>query len=251
MTGPVFQVGGGILPIGVPEVVASELETDENFIILDTAEAFCRSKQVETCIGYDEDDKDVGTSAQRGWLNLSYIYNAQYVNSPKPPDRVLKSNMNTSGCAYNGDGSVDAANTGIKGWMSGECTYPHFVVAGGHGKLNGDFIVGKPGVAQAGLNSLGYGAGDLVYAPVFDYIYQWDDMAEAKLPEPDLGWAKGQFFYYHVVGFIGFEITGVDGKNLHGNFRDLIIGDGQIAPSSGMGSATCTENLVFGVRLWE
>lgn len=257
MTGPVTQLGGGILPIAVPLRVVQELGEGDIFTMKDDDGAFCRDPDmIDTCVGYDGEGGIEGNS-QRGWINLSYVYNQKYWNASKPPNRVFSTNSGNNGCSWNGD-VVDVGGTGLKGWASGDCPYPHMVIAGAEGSLHGDYITGLGGSRPNAIEEIrnGFGEGVLVYAPVFDYIYSKDDMntgATFASKTPDIGWIGGNYYYYHIVGFVGVYIHRADkqDKIIEANFQDLITGDGAIVPSAGLGNVVCYRPDVFGVKLWD
>jgi Flp pilus assembly protein TadG len=257
MFGPVERLGGGVLPIGVPLSVVRNLGEGAEFTMKDDDGAFCRDPDmIDTCVGYDGEGGIEGNS-QRGWLNLSYIYNRDYWDSFKPPNRVFGSSSANNLCRYNGDGSVDVAGTGLRGWASNDCPYPHWIEAGAEGMLNGDYITGLGGSRPNAIGEIAeaYDTDDIVYAPVFDYIYSRSDMDRddtfADL-EPDIGWIGGNYYYYHIVGFVGVKLQTVskNDKIITGSFQDLIIGEGEMVPSDGIGNIGCSQPGLLAVKLW-
>jgi hypothetical protein len=254
MTGPIQNLGNGsgMLPIAVPEFVVGGLAPGEVFEVFDDTGVFCRENDGYCFMG------DGGPSAQRAWLNMSHIYNAAYWNTDL--DRAFVKNVGTAGCKYNPDGTVDAGATGLKGWASGQCPYPHPLFAGGYGALNGDFVHGSPGVSKSALRELdnNYDVGDIVTVPIFDFVYDPGTM-DANFPgkEPAVGWATGgggtSAYYYHIVGFAAVRLSEIvvtpKGK-IEGAFLEMVVGEGEINPSAGVGS--CSDNsTLFGVTLWK
>ncbi len=256
MTGPIQNLGGGggMLPIAVPEFVVGELSPGQVFEVFDDTGVFCQDNSGYCFTG------DGGPSAQRAWLNMSHIYNEAYWKTNL--DRTFVKNVATAGCKYNDDGTVDAAATGLKGWASGECPYPYSIFAGAYGGLNGDFIHGSPGVSKSGLQALdaAYDPGDIVIVPLFDFVYDPGTM-DSNFPtkEPAVGWATAgggsSAYYYHIVGFAAVRLSEIvvtpKGK-IEGAFLNLVVGEGEIDPSDGVG-VNCSNNKsrLFGVTLWK
>lgn len=256
MVGPVIQFGGGLLPIAVPEIAIAHLEVGEPFYFFDSTGVFCRLHDDYCFLGMDNG----GPAAQRGWLQLGHIYNSAFWNSSKPPNRVFIDNMSVAGCKPAPPAPPDPAKTGLAGWASGECPYPYLLYAGQPGTLSGDFIAGLAGTSNAALGEIAthYGPGDVVYAPVFDYVYGDNEMKAAfpdKPPNNDVNdWMSGNsVYYYHIIGVVAVELRQVDksAKYTEAAFKNAVIGEGQIAPGDGVGSGVCTVPLVLGVRLWD
>ena len=256
MVGPVIQYGGGLLPIAVPEIALKELLPGDQFYFFDSTGVFCRLHDDYCFLGTDNG----GPAAQRGWLQLGHIYNPAFWNSSKPPNRVFIDNMSVAGCKPAPPAPPDPAKTGLAGWASGECPYPYLLYAGQKGTLSGDFIAGLAGTSNAALGEIAthYGPGDVVYAPVFDYVYGDNEMkaAFADCPpdnDPNAWMSGNSVYYYHIIGIVAVELSEVDksAKYIEAAFKNAVIGEGQIAPGDGVGSGNCTVPLVLGVRLWD
>lgn len=264
MTGPIKQFGGGLLPIAVPEVVVNNLDPGEVFRMKDDTGEFCRVYD-----DYCYVDTENPPMAQRGWLNLSHIFNQTYQwDESKPLNRVFTGNMGVDGCKYV-DGIVDARQTGLKGWASDECPYPYDVYAGDPDTLGGDFIAGETGGSNSGMLQIdaSYGVGDIVVLPVFDYIYEGDcDPEENNCmtkffgskadPTEGINWFTGTSqYYYHIIGFVAVRLTDISptggDKGLEGALVNMVIGAAQINPGAGIRNGVCTGKDLVGLSLWE
>lgn len=264
MAGRVMQMGGGIIPIGVPLEVVRTLNPGETFYMMENAPhnggAFCRDPNGTMCIG------DVtAANAHRGWLNLNYIYNTEHRTANDSLNRSFEQNVPNRGCGNIATKSID---DGLQGWAGDDCPYPFPIIAGTPGFIDGDFIHGDPGARQSSLmdviNTYNY---QVVYVPIFDNIYMSDYMkanftAPANpVPDGSLNgdnWPRagggGHAFLYHIVGFAAVQITDnkINDHYLVGNFQSAVVGSSQIQPGagfSGSGSA-CNSTGVMGVQLW-
>jgi Flp pilus assembly protein TadG len=246
MTGPIRQLGGGVMPVGVPvqQVEAIIEHGTTNFTIFDRSGAICSQDGV-VC------PSDPPAQASRGWLNFNYIYNGEINaggSTSDPRNRVIATNM---------------SNSDLKEWAENGC--PHPLYTGTRGGLppyllDGDFIVGQPGARESSRKAVcDNHLGEMVYMPVFDYVEQKSFMS-SNFTEPanPLGFPGGQFLYYHLVGFVAAELNDCGGKTIGGEFQFAIIGNEQIDPSSGSGyqggssSAMCSDgSMIMGVVLWE
>jgi len=249
MTGPVFQLSGGVLPIAVPLEVVETLNPEEDFYVIETNQheggMFCREDD-DMCIG-----DPASANAHRGWLNLNYIYNTSYLAQSSQYYRTFEQNVPNRGCGPNPDISTD---DGVKGWASGQCPYPYPLFAGTIGATNGDFIHGSPGARQSSLMEVSNLIGQVVYVPVFDFIYMSDYMAD-NFPQPEgIGWPRagggGHAFLYHIVGFAALVAEDIDGHTLVGEFQSAIIGEGQFSASTGFGTGACSAMDLYGISLW-
>jgi len=252
MTGRIVQIGGGVLPIGVPLMVIEGLGPGDEFYVIETQGAgqFCRVSD-NVCIGDPQNE-----ASHRGWLNLNYIYNVEHLSQSDPLYRTFEQNVSNRGCGPDPNISTD---DGVKGWASGQCPYPFPIFAGVEEGTTGDFIHGDPGARQSSLREIEALEGEIAYAPIFDHIYTSDWMAD-NMPEPEgIGWPRagggGQAFLYHIVGFVALEVRSVQGQTLVGAFQEALIGEGQILPGAGIGTAEwCATGQVpqlFGVSLWK
>jgi hypothetical protein len=255
MAGPVTQLPGGVLPIGVPLDVVEALVPGQTFYVMETNNQhnggmFCVDPDGVQCIG-----DPARHNAHRGWLNLNYIYNIEHRLQSDPFYRTFEQNVPNRGCGPDPHISTD---DGLQGWASGNCPYPFPIFAGAAGAANGDFIHGDPGARQSSLQEVyaNY-AGRIAYTPVFDYVYMSDYMAEYFDPPEGIGWPRagggGYAFLYHIVGFVAVRVGEGHGPGTHyleGAFQEAIIGEGVIQPGAGIGGS-CLQPMVYGVTLWQ
>ncbi len=272
MVGPVVQMEQGVLPIVVPEIIVAEFQDKEEFTVFDDG-LFCRPGKPESCVLPAKekgitDTTQLSLNAFYGWLNLSHIYNNVYWNGG-PLDRAFGKSLGSGGCRYKPNGTVDAAATGLKGWLSKECPYPYPMFAGTsddkEGEKEGDFIYGLSGTRTSALIELAanYNKGDILYWLIFDKTYTAKEMEKAFPGQaPGVGWltagGKTQGAYYHIIGFTAVELVAVDtkgnDKSITGIFQNVVIGEGLIDPGAGMnshGQGTCRFPMLIGVKLWE
>jgi hypothetical protein len=278
MVGQVRNLGpktGGLIPIAVPLKVVQELDQGQTFYMMednhkDTGGAFCLDAEANYCIG----DSAAPHNAHRGWLNFNYIYNQEHLTANDSLNRTFERNIGARGCGSDPDKSFD---DGLMGWAGedkdgdglADCPYPFSIFAGNVGYLNGDFIHGESGARKSALMALidTYNH-EIVYVPIFDYIYMTDYMDTHMTPpeEPPDGtlggdnWPRagggGKAYMYHVVGFAAFRINEDENNNktykdhiLVGNFQSAIIGQlGSLVPGSGVGG-TC-EVGIQSIALW-
>ena len=250
MTGPVAQLNGGVLPIAVPLDVVQALGPDETFSVIETNQhnggSFCREDD-GTCIG-----DPTSANAQRGWLNLNYIYNTAFLAQSDPLYRTFEQIVSNRPCGSNPSISAD---DGLQGWASGNCPYPYPFFTGTVGGTNGDFIHGDSGARQSSLAEISYLEGQIGYVPVFDYIYLSDYMAD-HFPQPEgIGWPRagggGHAFLYHIVGFAAIRVDNISGHTLVGEFQNALIGEAQFLASSGFGTGACSSTELYGISLWQ
>jgi hypothetical protein len=249
MTGPIDRFSGGMLPIAVPLSVVETLEPDEEFYVLETNQhkggGFCRQAD-DVCIG-----DPTSANAQRGWLNLNYIYNTAFLAKSNRYYRTFEENIPNRGC---GSDPTISTDDGVQGWASGLCPYPFPVFPGAINGTTGDFVHGSSGARQSSLKQIERFVGDIVYVPIFDYIYMSDYMA-ANFPKPEgIGWPRagggGNAFLYHIVGFAAVRVEEIDGHKLVGAFQNAITGEGHFSPSTGFGTGACNSMQLYGVSLW-
>lgn len=263
LTGPITQLTGGVLPIAVPLEVVEEMEADEDFVVMENDQhkggMFCEDSNgngqydegFDLCIGDPSSH-----NAHRGWLNLNYIYNLDYVEPDAPFYRTFEPEVPNRGCGPDAHISTD---DGVQGWASGDCPYPFPIYSGTVDQIDGDFIHGSPGARQASLAEVveTYN-GRIGYIPIFDHIYMSDYMDEwdEYFPDPDVGWPRagggGSAFLYHIVGYTAVKIN--DGHphdhELAGAFQSATVGLGQINPGAGLGSGECQPLMLHGINLW-
>ena len=273
MFGPVTQIGGGMLPIGVPLDVVEALEPGERFHILETNNheggSFCTDpNDTDTCVG-----DPASHNAHRGWLNFNFIYNTAHTAQSHPHYRTFENNVPNRGCGSDPTVSTD---DGLKGWAGedsdgdgvADCPYPHSIFAGrppdddGTRYVDGDFIHGQPGARDKSAQNVDETySGTLAYAPIFDHIYMSDYMADNFTAPEGIDWPRagggGHAFLYHIVGFVGMEIIDYDKsggtKAIIGEFDSAIVGEGEFSPGFGpnVGESDPCAATVYGLALWE
>jgi hypothetical protein len=260
LTGRVVQLSG-ILPIAVPLPVVEQLDPGDPFVVMENNHheggMFCEDANgngqydegFDLCIG-----DPASHNAHRGWLNLNYIYNTEYLERGRPFYRTFEQDVPNRGCGPDPNISTD---DGLQGWAGDGCPYPHPIFAGEVGFGDGDFIHGSPGARQSSLAEVvATYNGRVAYVPVFDFIYTSDYMAE-HFPQPEgIGWPRsgggGSAFLYHIVGYTAVY---VDDPNVHdhtlaGNFDHMVIAGGMIEPGAGLGSGACQPLTLYGINLW-
>jgi hypothetical protein len=261
MTGRILQFDGGMLPIGVPQDAVDDIGFGTPFQVFEQDGRFCRAPDGE-CSG-DANDPD----SQRGWLNLNYIYNVAHLTADDYLNRACLRTVSNTGC--------NVTPPGIKGYTTPDCPYRRGIFAGDEGRMNGDFIHGSPGGRSSSVQTVydSWPIGSILYAPVFDAIYESDDVADMGDPffppdtpdRPDycnLGghpWPTSGDYLYHIVGWVAFSLQdpltrGGDGHGapigIQGTFTNRVIAAGQIGPDDGIGGA-CESSVMYGVNLWE
>jgi len=270
MTGPIVQFPGGILPLGVHVSVVEGIDAGQDFSVLDVVNKhsggdFCVDENgngtyndaADWCIS----DVNASHNAQRGWLNINFIYNKDHVTASDPLNRARQKNI--------GAGNCNQTPPGLQGYASGDCPYTDPVIAGAVGGINGDFIHGGPGAKTSVLGEIKdtyAGTDAVVYAPIFDVIYTANDMKEsddlptAEAPDgynkgggwPTQGGGSEHAFFYHIVGFVGVKVNdGAGNHTLDGEFVEALISDGVISPSSGYGTNACSASETYGIQLWK
>jgi len=252
MTGRIIQLTGGILPIAIPDEAVDNLGDGDNFTVFennhDNGGMFCTNKA--NCIGDPSTD-----DSHRGWLNLNYIYNKDHLPLADPLYRTFEREVPNRGCGPYPEKSID---DGIVGWAGDGCPYPFPIIAGDSGWDNGDFIHGSPGARQSSLSEIVQTWNNqTVYAPVFDFVYTSDYMAENFDQAEGIGWpvagGGGDAFLYHVIGFVAIIIddTNPHDHRLQGQFGTFITGDGVISTDLGFDPDNCTPLSLTGINLWK
>jgi hypothetical protein len=261
MTGRILQFDGGMLPIGIPQDSVDDIGFGTPFQVFEQDGRFCRAPDGE-CSG-DINDPD----SQRGWLNLNYIYNVEHRAAGDGLNRACLRTVSNAGC--------NATPPGLAGYTTQDCPYRRGIFAGDEGRMNGDFIHGSPGGRNSSVQSVydSWPIGSILYAPVFDAIYESDDVAAMGDPffppdtpdSPDycnLGghpWPTSGDYLYHIVGWVAFSLQDPltrdgDGHGapigIQGTFTNRVIAAGQIGPDDGIGGA-CESSVMYGVNLWE
>lgn len=258
MTGPIRQMNGGVLPLGVPLNVIQDLDEGEYFYMMEKNNkwgggVFCRDPNGVVCIG-----DPASANSHRGWLNLNYIYNTDYLSLSDQYYRTFEQNVSNRGCGSDPSRSTD---DGLKGWCEDGCLYPFPIFAGTPDFVDGDFIHGDPGARESSVMTLkDTWGGKIGYVPIFDYIYMSGYMAD-NFPQPEgIGWPRagggGHAHLYHIVGFAAVLIDGSSPKHtVGGQFQSAVIGNTQITPGQGFNSSSgpggmCNALSMNGVQLW-
>lgn len=231
MTGPPQQ-SGGVLPLGVPYQLMESVGVGTEFRIS------MSSQQFEDAGG----DPLPGLSQHRGWLNLAYIYNKDKSMGCPRLCSDNPSNAALQGFIEDGGGGV-------------------VLYAGSIGGYDGDFIHAVPGQKASSVEYVcDYHQDQIVYTPLYDRLEDNDYMEEMEdlgyFQEPDIGWAQSGGDYYHVVGFVGFQVLDCDhqgsDKYVQGKLVETIIGGGPLNPSEGYGSgSTACDTHTLVVELWD
>lgn len=224
MTGPPL-VAGGLRPIGVPIEVVEDLDVDDEFTLNFKQ---CSDKNVEGCIvSYAG-----GQAEHRGYMNLAWAWNQG--EDPDWPRAIDAS----------GDANV------LKDWMANGYNASLFYAdcLWDDGCRYGDYIHAKPGTNSSVIGEAP--VGDVIWAPVFDVVPEYDEIPGPKPPPAGQG-----SFYYHIVGFVAFRVTDADqgGGTITGAFVDIIVGYGQASPSAegaGYGQNNACKSHIQVVNLW-
>lgn len=235
MFGKAF-VSGGVLPLGFPvQRVTYILEEDPlNFVVFNGSGVICQQDDWEC---YDEDSIP---ASSRGWLDFGHIYN----------DALVGTEFDRMG-GQQGDANTlkDLIENG--GWDGP--LFPGTEGAPAHYYLDGDFIGegdgAKESVRKAVCETYA-GKDEVVFIPVFDYVYRGADMQSAF---------GGDFStnesFYHLVGVLAARIeecSGPDEKSISGTFVDYITGEGPLTVGAGIGSDSGNCNpAIIGVTLWQ
>jgi uncharacterized membrane protein YgcG len=282
MAGVLKQIPAGskLIPVAVPQVVVETIEDaggDPDWEMHDTGDnLFCYTDDdgIEHC----PMDPDAPHEAQRGWLNLNHIYNAEYEDAEDVLNRTYEQSPSVE------SDKCEEPLPGLKGYAAG-CTYPRPIYAGhscygedglppcdaGLQYMDGDFIHGSDGSESAAMHEIYDNlVGEVAYAPVFDRVFtrgeleaQFDSGAESPTNWPSSGysWPTGGGFatggggsdgswYYHVVGWVAATV-GNPGKDknsvLRGAFLDMSVGYGELEIAQFGGPCSL---MMHGVTLW-
>ncbi len=234
LTGPIVQVAGNLLPIGVPDEAVLQIRDGDTITVFDDGR-YCRNNAGTDCI-------DTGpNSAFRGWLNFNYVYNSNYLSKASPYYRTISTS--------------DAASE-LNKYVNGTKSVPLF--AGTLNQLDQDFVKGYTGQTQGVMNSIDQLYHNrVVYLPIFDKVYSGEYLAAhaSSFPAPEDGWpssiwGKKNEFMYHIVGFTAMVPQSASNNGVTAIFKSALIGQGLINPSAGNISGPC-RTLVYGVTLWK
>jgi len=220
MTGPPLT-SGGLRPIGVPLPLMEILNPGDEFII-----SFGNCDQPDECIvSYTG-----GQVQHRGMMNLAYTWNQGEDDTwPRAIDPSGNANV-------------------LKEWMENGFPGGAPFYADCVGCTFGDYIHAKPGRNSSVIGEAPLG--EVILVPIFDNVPHYDDIPAPKAPQA----AQGGGFYYHIVGFMAFEVTGANqGKGtITGHFVNAIIGSGQVsgAEETGYGQALSCQTHLQTINLW-
>lgn len=260
MAGPVRQMTGGVVPIAYPvQAVEAIMAANKTQVRVFEGDGNMCSRDGMVCPTDIHDPQ----RAQRGWLEMAYIYNAAHNNPNDPYQRALDNNVGNKGCTKNADGSINIPATGTKGWSQIDCQYPLPIFAGtrsanpySNPALDGDFIAGDPGARASTQQTVceNY-MNKTMYVPLFDYVQNRTFMG-ANFTAPAIGWINKS--YYHIVGFMAVRLDYCDTRGNNGymdaTFINAIIGNAQLTPGQGFNpsgqQAPCTISQLQSVSLW-
>lgn len=161
----------GLRPVGVPLTIALALDEGVSFTL---SFGDCPEEPEQCIVSYTG-----GQVQHRGWLNLAYVWNQ--TEDPGWP-RAVDPN---AGADVLGDWMAN-------GFLAGTPFYA------------GDYIHAKPGRNSSVIGQAP--VGEEILVPVFDSVPQY---AEIPSPKPPTA-TQGGGYYYHIVGFMQFEVTGAD-----------------------------------------
>jgi len=161
----------GLRPLGIPLEVALALDEGDSFTL---SFGNCPQHPEQCIVSYTG-----GQVQHRGWLNLAYVWN-------QTEDPGWRRAVDPSG-----DANV------LKDWMANG--FPS-----GSSFYAGDYVHAKPGRNSSAIGQAPIG--ERILVPVFDSVPHYDEIPAPKAPAA----AQGGSYYYHIVGFVVFEVTGAD-----------------------------------------
>ncbi len=225
MTSPPFT-GGGLRPVGVPLNLALILNEGDSFTMVFKN---CTDNHPENCvINYTG-----GQAQHHGMMNFGWMWNQGEASTwPRAVDP-------------SGDSNV------LKEWMengfTGALLYADCKWA--EGCRYGDYVHAKPGVSSAVIGAAP--VGQIAYVPIFDNLPDYNDIPGPKPASANQGGSQ----YYHIVGFMGFLVTGANqgAGTISGEVTDIILGLGQVSPTFGTGfgeNQACTTHTQV-ISLWK
>lgn len=215
MTGPVI-FAGGLRPIGVP-------------VQMDLTEGAELTFDFGNCPGPECIVNYTGGQVQhRGWLNLAYVWNGgTFPDADNPPWRRAVD--------PNADANV------LKDWMENGWSGPELYID--------DYIHAKPGQSSSVIGETPP-VGEILTLPIFDEVKHYDEIGAPKAPAAE----QGGGYYYHIVGFINFRVTGANqgAGIITGDLVYNTIGTGQVssAEAMGYGQPNACQTRTQAVNLW-
>ncbi len=204
----------GLRPVGVPLEIALALDEGDAFTL---SFGNCPEDPEQCIVSYTG-----GQVQHRGWLNLAYVWNqTEDPNWPRAVDPSGDANM-----------LEDWMVNGFPGGVS-------FFYAG-------DYIHAKPGRNSSVIGQAP--VGEEILVPVFDSVPHYDEIPAPKAPAA----AQGGSYYYHIVGFMVFEVTGADqgAGTIDGQFVqfvqfiDMLSGTKTVEPTEAGPGDTLTYTIV-------
>jgi len=233
MTGPLIA-GGGVRPIGIPSGMLGGMETGDGFTI---NFGNCTANPDECIVAWTG-----GQIQHRGWLNLAYVWNRTEYTGPchndDGDDQCDEEGYEDFDWPRALDPSADAAV--LKEWMANGWNGPPLYVD--------DYIHAKPGKDSSVIGEAA--VGEIFILPVFDEVPYYEDIDPAKAPNA----AQGGDFYYHIVGFMAFKVTGFSqgGGWITGEITQIIMGNGQVSTEDliGFGQEDACDTHLQAVNLW-
>lgn len=190
--------GGAVLPV----TVHMSILEDDNATEGNTIRIWDKDPIIT-----DSHGVPINSSAQRGWLNLSYVFSGD-----DPDGRTTDKNH---------------SNNILKYWICNN--YPNQIFAGTVGELDGDFINGDPGTRTAAVHEADCRLNQTVIIPIYDYVYSSEYLDDHGITQPEIGWVNppngnGAGAIYHIVGFLAVKITSLDNEYIETEFVKAVIG---------------------------
>jgi len=200
----------GLRPFGVPLEIALALDEGDAFTI---SFGNCPEHPEQCIVSYTG-----GQAQHRGWLNLAYAWSQ--AEDPDWPRAVNPS----------GDANM------LEDWMANG--FPEEVSF-----YAGDYVHAKPGRNSSVIGQAP--VGETILVPVFDSVPHYDEIPAPKAPTA----AQGGGYYYHIVSFMVFEVTGanqgagtIDGRFVQ--FVSALSGAKAVEPAEAGPGDTLTYTIV-------
>lgn len=190
-----------VVPIGVHYEIVRDASFGDSLTLWDGYQVSLTSPSGSSSSYGDASDP------YSGWLNLLWIHNSE--DESREID-LSHSQANVNDWLLNGS--------------------PQAVIAGSLGGIDGDFVMGDPGIRASGLQRLedksreliNQGQPPIFYFIIFDRYFDRNSMRNLFPSHSDFPNA----YYFHAIGFTAIEVTEVrwQGKNkyVRGNFVSFI-----------------------------